>query len=81
MSSNLHGGAEVLNIHGIHGHNFLPITIGGFLCVENMRILFMPMHLSGYLTDYNDGITNGYAWYSISGGRQDYMNYFIAAGK
>jgi len=31
---------------------------------------------SGYFTALNNGITNGYAWYSISGGRQDYMNYF-----
>ena len=31
---------------------------------------------SGYMTAYDDGITNGYAWYTITGGRQDYMNYF-----
>lgn len=31
---------------------------------------------SGYMTSHNDGITNGYDWYTISGGRQDYMNYF-----
>ncbi len=30
----------------------------------------------GYMTDFDNGITNGYAWYTISGGRQDYMNYF-----
>ena len=30
----------------------------------------------GYMTDFDNGITNGYQWYSISGGRQDYMNYF-----
>ncbi|MBN2639925.1 MAG: T9SS type A sorting domain-containing protein [Bacteroidales bacterium] len=31
---------------------------------------------SGYFTDLNDGITDGYDWYWITGGRQDYMNYF-----
>ncbi len=31
---------------------------------------------AGYLTALNNGITNGHDWYSISGGRQDYMNYF-----
>jgi PKD repeat protein len=30
----------------------------------------------GFMTGYNNGITNGYQWYTISGGRQDYMNYF-----
>jgi murein tripeptide amidase MpaA len=31
---------------------------------------------AGYMESFNDGITNGYDWYTISGGRQDYMNYF-----
>ena len=32
---------------------------------------------SGYMTGFNNGITNGYDWYEINGGRQDYMNYFM----
>ena len=31
---------------------------------------------AGYMSDLNNGITDGYDWYSITGGRQDYMNYF-----
>ncbi len=31
---------------------------------------------AGYMTDLQNGITDGYDWYSITGGRQDYMNYF-----
>jgi len=28
-----------------------------------------------YMIGYNDGITNGYDWYRVTGGRQDYMTY------
>ncbi len=30
---------------------------------------------NGYMTGEDNGITNGYDWYEVAGGRQDYMNY------
>ena len=30
----------------------------------------------GYMAGYDDGITNGWQWYEVAGGRQDYMTYF-----
>ena len=31
---------------------------------------------SNWDNPYADGVVNGYDWYTVSGGRQDYMNYF-----
>lgn len=76
MSANFHGGAEVLNY---------PWDTWPRLAADNAWWVYVcrqyvdTVHAyspSGYMTDLNNGITNGYAWYSISGGRQDYMNYF-----
>jgi len=77
MSANFHGGSEVANYPwdskaGLtaddswwqrvsHGYADTAQTFGP----------------SGYFTSVNaNGITDGYAWYSVYGGRQDYMNYF-----
>lgn len=29
------------------------------------------------MSDLDNGVTNGYAWYAVAGGRQDYMTYFM----
>lgn len=76
MSVNFHGGAEVLNYpwdtwSRRHADN----NWWMYICREYVDTVHLHSP-SGYLTDLNNGITNGYDWYSISGGRQDYMNYF-----
>jgi len=76
MSMNFHGGAEVFNY---------PWDTWAKLHADDSWFDFLgreyadTVHLyapGGYLTDMDNGVTNGYAWYSITGGRQDYMTYF-----
>jgi PKD repeat protein len=76
MSGNTHGGAEVLNY---------PWDTWPTLAADNDWWIYVcreyvdTVHLyspASYLSGFDNGITNGYAWYTISGGRQDYMNYF-----
>lgn len=76
MGANFHGGAEVLNYpwdtwSQLHADNAWWI----YVCREYVDTVhaFAP---AGYLDDLNNGISNGYAWYEVNGGRQDYMNYF-----
>jgi len=76
LSSNIHGGEEVCNY---------PWDTWSHLTADNEWWVYVCREYAdtaqfysppGYLTGLNNGITNGYAWYTISGGRQDYMNYF-----
>ena len=76
MSANFHGGAEVLNYpwdtwSRLHADD----TWMQFVCREYADTVHLHCP-AGYLTDFDNGITNGYAWYTITGGRQDYTTYF-----
>ncbi len=74
--ANFHGGAEVCNYPW---DTWAQLAADDdwwqYVCHEwaDTAQYYSP---SGYLNGFDDGITNGYAWYSISGGRQDYMNFF-----
>jgi hypothetical protein len=79
LAANLHGGAEVVNYpwdtwSRLHADDIWYQGIS--------RAYTDTVHANGptgYMTDFNNGITNGYAWYPVFGGRQDYSNYFLHA--
>lgn len=74
MSANYHGGAEVMNypwdaVYDDHADK----DWYEYVCTEYVRIARQTY--SSYMKDtYQDGVTNGAAWYVITGSRQDYMN-------
>ncbi len=76
MSANFHGGTSVLNYPW---DTWAKLTADDnwwqFVCREYVDTvhLYSP---AGYYSGYDNGITNGYQWYRITGGRQDYMNYW-----
>ncbi len=76
MGANLHGGAEVLNYPWDTWYKLHP---DNNWWIEVARPYADTVHVHapvGFFTDEDNGITNGAAWYVITGGRQDYMNYF-----
>jgi hypothetical protein len=76
ISANFHGGVEVLNYPWDTWSRLHPDdSWWQHVCRDYADTvhLYAP---SGYLDYLNNGITNGYAWYRITGGRQDYMTYF-----
>ena len=73
MAANYHGGAEVMNYpwdntYTLHADDAWYQLICHEYANECHTIS------SNYMSDYNNGITNGAQWYMIGGGRQDYMN-------
>jgi len=74
MSANYHGGAEVMNypwdaVYDDHADK----DWYEYVCTEYVRIARQVY--SSYMSDtYSNGVTNGAAWYVITGSRQDYMN-------
>ena len=75
MSANFHGGVEVAN-YPWDTWSQLPADNNwwNYVCREYADTIHI--YNSSYFTYLNNGITNGFAWYEVAGGRQDYMNYF-----
>ncbi|MCD4735586.1 MAG: PKD domain-containing protein [Bacteroidales bacterium] len=76
ISANMHGGAEVCNYPWDTWSTLAADDDWWILVCNEYADTAQFYSPPGYLDDFGTGITNGYQWYSIAGGRQDYMNYF-----
>ena len=73
MGANYHGGAEVMNYPWDNTYT-LHADDAWYQLISHEYANLTHQVSSNYMTDYNNGITNGAQWYMIGGGRQDYMN-------
>jgi len=76
LSANFHGGIELINYPwdtyaGDHPDKDYFVHIS-----EEYRDHCQVNSPAGYFDDLNNGITNGFAWYEVQGGRQDWQIYF-----
>ena len=76
ISANFHSGEQVVN-YPWDTWSQLHTGDSWFKFISLEYADTVHQYSSGYMTGFDDGITNGYAWYSINGGRQDWVTYFI----
>ena len=75
MSAHYHGGAEVMNYPWDNNYERHADDAWWQMVSREYADLCHEVN-SNYMTDLENGITNGADWYRIGGGRQDYMNYY-----
>ncbi len=73
MAANYHGGSEVMN-YPWDNTTTRHADDAWWQYISREYASLAQAVSSSYMTDENNGITNGADWYTIGGGRQDYMN-------
>ena len=79
LSANFHGGAEVVNYPW---DTWSTRHTDDAWLQQLSRIYAESCHAhspAGYMTDLVNGITNGWDWYPVAGGRQDYMTFWMGS--
>ena len=75
-SVNFHGGVEVVNYPWDTWSTLHPDD-SWWQYISREFADTVHLHApAGYMDYLSNGVTNGFAWYEVNGGRQDYMNYF-----
>lgn len=75
MSANYHGGAEVVNYPWDNSKK-RHVDDKWWQMISRQYADLAHEENPDYMTDRNNGVTNGADWYMINGSRQDYMNYY-----
>jgi hypothetical protein len=76
LSANFHGGVEVVNYPWDTVERRHPDHLWFQALARDWADLAQTESPGGYMTDFDNGITNGYDWYPVDGGRQDFMTFF-----
>ncbi len=76
MSANSHAGAELVNYPWDSWEELHADDDWLYETSRKYADTAQANSPSGYMTQQDDGITNGYAWYTTDGSRQDYFNYY-----
>ena len=76
LSANFHGGVEVVNYPWDTWSRLHPDNNWLYLISRLYADTVHNYSPASYMNYLNNGITNGYAWYEVDGGRQDYFTYF-----
>jgi hypothetical protein len=77
LSVNFHTGAEVVNYPWDSWPRFCTDDSWWIRASRQYADTVHHYAVSGYMTDLDNGITNGWAWYYVHGSRQDYMCYYM----
>ena len=75
MSANYHGGAEVVN-YPWDNNTTRHVDELWWRTISRQYADLAHEKNPDYMTDRDNGVTNGADWYMINGSRQDYMNYY-----
>lgn len=76
LAVNFHDGVEVVNYPWDTWERRHPDDAWFQALSRSWADLAQADSSGGYMTDFDNGITNGYDWYPVHGGRQDFMTFF-----